>query len=171
MQVIYHLSFSQKMEWAHFPNYKTIFLTNLVATGLWLDKISIHTICIHQRKSCQIYIVWRSPPLISLRAVPLGLFTSRHGHFDLSHEPFISLLVLIHSDVICAFRHQHRWMRLLTKAVSLSQEGTLNYHIQGCARHERASHIHSIHATTNNCVCLHVCCRAYVWTASARTTQ
>lgn len=34
-----------------------------------------------------------------------------------------------------------RWMRLLTKAVSLGWEGTSNYHIQGCAAlHERDTH-------------------------------
>lgn len=67
------------------------------------------------------------PLLKSLRMILLALFTSRHWHFHLSHEPLISLFVLLHSDVICAFLHQmdeapHRGCQ--------SQEGTLNYHIQ-----------------------------------------
>lgn len=96
--------------------------------------------------------VYQIPPLKSLRVILLALSASRHRHFHLSHEPFISLFVPLHSDVICAFQHQHRWMRPLTKAVTLSQEGTLNYHIQGCALHERSTRKHKIYTPTNDCV-------------------
>lgn len=64
----------------------------------------------------------------------------RQRHFHLSHKPFIALFVLIYLDVICVLRRQPRWMRILGKAVSLRQEGALNYHIQGCVLHERHAH-------------------------------
>ncbi|RVE62464.1 hypothetical protein OJAV_G00157100 [Oryzias javanicus] len=46
------------------------------------------------------------------------------------------------SDAIFAFPCQHRWMSHCTKAVTVSQEGRLNYHFQGCALHQRGTHIY-----------------------------
>lgn len=51
------------------------------------------------------------------------------------------MFALIGSDAIFALPRQHRWMSHRTKAVTVSQEGRLNYHFQGCALHQRGTHI------------------------------
>lgn len=71
----------------------------------------------------------------------LAFAASTHTR-HLSHETFILMFALIGSDVIFAFPCQHRWMSHRTKAVTVSQEGRLNYHFQGCALHQRGTHIY-----------------------------
>lgn len=73
----------------------------------------------------------------------------RFNHAAIFSQRHISLSVSIGSDVFCAFQRQHRWMSLLTKAVSESG-GNLTYSLPRlCSTWKRHTYTDSTYTPTS----------------------